>query len=441
MRISMKRVIGTVIALTALCGLAVAVPARAGAAAATLYVDRTNPSCSDSGSGTSTVPYCTIGKGASVAVAGQTVEVVKASVYSEQVTPAHSGTSGSPIVFKADTTGVRVTGHTHGFTISSRSYVTVEGFTVKGTSGAGIYVSSSSNVTISGNVAKGAGLPDLNKTANGILLTGTTSSVVSNNQTFSNTNHGISLISGSTGNHVSGNTSFSNARGYQRAAAGIDIESPNNTVDRNITYSNEDSGIQLTNGASGCVLVDNRSYSNGDHGIDVLNSGSAVITSNSVYKNVTAGINVEGTSSGASIANNIMVDNGISSPRTTGNLRVDANSKSGTTADYDVFFLHSGTEQIVWGTSFYTSVSSFQAAVHMETNGLQRDPKWANASSGDLNLLAGSPAIDSAISGASGETLTDAVGRPRVDDPNTTNTGSGTRVYDDRGALEYQPPA
>jgi parallel beta-helix repeat protein len=437
----MKRVMGTAFVVTALFGLAVAVPAAANATPTTLFVDRTNASCSDTGSGTSTVPYCTIGKGAAVATAGQTVEVVKASVYGEQVTPAHSGTSGHRIVFKADTTGVKVSGHVHGFSISSRSYITVQGFTVQGTTGSGIYVASSSNIAISGNVVTGAGMAIANKTGVGIFLTGTTSSVVSGNQTSSNTDHGISLVSGSTGNDVTGNTSFGNARGFQRAAAGINVESPNNTIDRNITYSNEDSGIGLTNGASSCVLVDNRSYNNGDHGIDVLNSGGAVITSNSVYKNVTAGINVEGTSSGASIADNIMVDNGINSPRTTGNLRVDSNSTSGTSAKFDEFFLHSGMWQIVWGTSFYSSVSAFKAAVGKEAKGLQADPKWANASGGDLTLLSGSPAIDSASSGVSGETITDAVGNPRVDDPSTPNTGSGTRHYDDRGALEYQPPA
>ena len=40
------------------------------AAALTLYVG--GPGCSDAGSGTASQPYCTIGKAASVATAGQT---------------------------------------------------------------------------------------------------------------------------------------------------------------------------------------------------------------------------------------------------------------------------------------------------------------------------------------------------------------------------------
>jgi PKD repeat protein len=54
-------------------------------------------------------------------------------------------------------------------------------------------------------------------------------------------------------------------------------------------------------------------------------------------------------------------------------------------------------------------------------------------------LLGGSAAIDSANSGVSGEPTVDADGNGRVDDPATPNTGVGPRLYDDRGAYEYQP--
>ena len=50
---------------------------NAAAIGATYYVDKTNPSCSDTGSGTTTaLPFCTIGKGASIAIAGDTVRVL-----------------------------------------------------------------------------------------------------------------------------------------------------------------------------------------------------------------------------------------------------------------------------------------------------------------------------------------------------------------------------
>src|SRR5205823_5028021 len=57
---------------------------------------------------------------------------------------------------------------------------------------------------------------------------------------------------------------------------------------------------------------------------------------------------------------------------------------------------------------------------------------------GALGLSAGSPAIDSADSGAPAEPSSDVLGNPRVDDPSTPNTGAAPRAYDDRGAYEFQ---
>ena len=56
----------------------------------TLYVDNTN-SCSDSGSGTSTAPFCTIAAAAAVAQPGQTVQV-SSGVYAP-TTITRSGTT------------------------------------------------------------------------------------------------------------------------------------------------------------------------------------------------------------------------------------------------------------------------------------------------------------------------------------------------------------
>src|SRR6266516_7058360 len=81
-------------------GLLVAASRPVAAAATVLYVDQSNASCSDSGAGTQTAPFCTIGQGAAVATAGQTVQVASGT-YNELVTVAHSGTSGAPIVLTA----------------------------------------------------------------------------------------------------------------------------------------------------------------------------------------------------------------------------------------------------------------------------------------------------------------------------------------------------
>jgi hypothetical protein len=179
---------------------------------------------------------------------------------------------------------------------------------------------------------------------------------------------------------------------------------------------------------------------NGDHGIDVLYAPGQRIIGNSVYGNVTAGINVEGSSFNCTVANNISVDNAVNSPRTDGNIRVDSDSFTGTTIDYDLVFQTDPTQYtLVWGAIKCTSLSDFIARTGMENNGKEGDPLWRAPYDGDFHLTAGSPAIDSANSGVSGAPDVDIESLPRVDDPDTPNTGAGPRAFDDLGAYEYQP--
>jgi parallel beta-helix repeat protein len=330
------------------------------------------------------------------------------------------------------------------YVTSSSSNVTITGATVTQTTENGIYATGSSSVTIQNSHVSYAGQPLSGYTKKGIYLSNTSSSVVQGNTSDHNSDSGIYLASGSTNDVVSGNVTFSNARQYTRAAPGIDVRSSGNTVANNISYSNEDSGIQFYNGGGSSLVYNNICYNNGDHGIDNLNSPNQIIVSNTVYGNTTSGINVEGTagttaSQGATLQNNIAVDNGLHSFGTKGNIRVDANSTLGTTIDYDLVNLSSTGTMFTWGNTQYTSLWALQAATGQEAHGLQGDPLWASPGTGNFQLQEGSPGIDSANSAAPGQPATDAGGAPRVDDPSTPNTGSGPRTYDDRGALEYQP--
>jgi len=430
----------------ALVALAIVPGAARAVGGTTLYVDRSNPSCSDSGSGTIDQPYCRIGAAAGVAAAGQTVQVA-AGTYPEAVTVSGSGISSAPIVFTtAPGATVTVSGGSNGFSISGKSWVTVDGFTVTSTSSHGIYVSSSSHITISNNHLSYAGQPVSGSTADGIRLSGTTDSLVAGNTADHNTYAGIELISSSTRVELRGNTTFANASVYTRRAPGIRLySSPGNTVDGNVTHDNEDSGIESYSGSNNTLLYDNVAYRNGDHGIDdYVTTGQRVIA-NTVYDNVTAGINVEGGSTGATVANNISVDNGINSPRTHSDIRVESGSTSGTTIDYDLVHLSTSDTLLIWNSVSYSSLSSFQAATGQELHGRDALPGWANPANGDFHLTPGSSAIDSANSGVSGQPDLDVEGNQRYDDPATPNSGAGPRTYDDRGAYELAssdaPPA
>ena len=85
-------------------------------------------------------------------------------------------------------------------------------------------------------------------------------------------------------------------------------------------------------------------------------------------------------------------------------------------------------------------MTAFRSATGQETNGIQAAPGVQERRSGNFHLTAGSPAIDSANSGASGQSETDVEGAVRIDDPATPNTGMGPRAYDDRGAYEFRRP-
>jgi parallel beta-helix repeat protein len=385
------------------------------------------------------VPFCTISAAAAKAVAGQTVEVASGS-YAERVVAKRAGAAGSPIVYTtAPGAVVTVRGQANGFSVSSKSWVTIRGFRVTETSGAGIKVSSSSNIEISGTDVSYAGQPVSGLVAKGITLSGVTNVTVSGNTTHHNSDAGIAAGSTSTGVRITGNVSYANARGYTRAAAGIDVRtSAGALIHGNTCYGNEDSGINIWNASHSSVAANNVVYGNGDHGIDVKDANDAQVVSNTVYGNTDSGMEATG-SLRTRFTNNISVNNGINSPRTSGNLRTDRTSAPTSVADFNVLFLSSTSKLVDWGGKYYASIAAFTKATGQEAHGIQADPAFVDAAAADLRLTAASPAVDSADSGAAGQPLTDFGGSARVDVPTVPDTGAGPRSFDDRGAFELQP--
>jgi hypothetical protein len=401
------------------------------------YTDRTNPSCSESGPGDQATPYCTIAKGTSRLQPGQTLYVGNGT-YPEQVKVNVSGTATAPVTVTAADGAHPVVGggQTYGVYLANRSNVTVSGLTVDGTTADGVYVTGGQNIRLSKLHVTGSGQPTATGYSKGIKLIGTTASTVLDSIVDHNTDAGIYLAQGSTGDTIRGNESFANARGYTRAAPGIDLRSGGNTVIANITHDNEDTGIQLYTGSDASLVADNVSYRNGDHGIDDYQSAGQRLIGNTVYRNATAGINLEGGSSGGTVVNNISVDNGVGGSRTVGDLRVDAASQAQTTLDSNLVFLHSTGTAYVWGTTNYPTLAGFAAASGQEQHGLQADPRWRSPDTADFRLTTGSPAVDSADSSVPGEQVADVTGSDRFDDTGVPNTGIGPRGYDDRGAYE-----
>jgi parallel beta-helix repeat protein len=430
--------------VVAACAGAAAIGMTAGASAAvaaptTLYVDQANAACNDAGAGTAALPFCTIVRAAKVAAAGQTV-LVASGTYTGDVSVGKSGAAGAPIVLTAAPgASVTVGGGTDGFKVSSKSWVTINGFTVTGTTGAGIYLTSATNVVVSNNRVTASGQPVNGLTARGIRLANTSSSTITHNTADHNTDAGIGVSGLSNDNTISGNVSFANARGYTRAAAGFDIrDGARNVVTGNVSHDNEDSGFNVWTGSSGTIATNNVAYRNGDHGIDVHDATNAVVVANTVHGNSDSGIEMT-TSTGTYLANNLSTDNGVNSPRTSGQIRADAASIGTATLDSDLVNLSVPGVMIDWAGAKYPSLAAFRTATGREPNGVQGDPRYVSAPAGNFRLTAGSPAIDAANSAATAQPATDADGRSRVDDPATPNTGLGPLPYVDRGAFEYQP--
>ncbi|HET7386462.1 MAG TPA: right-handed parallel beta-helix repeat-containing protein [Nocardioidaceae bacterium] len=425
----------------------VVLPGSAASAASVtaFYVDKTVAGCSDSGPGTSSTPYCTIAKGVSSLTPGVTLYIGNGT-YAETVKPP-SGSSSDRVTVTSwpGRHPVVGAGVGNGVSLSSKSYVTVSGLVVSESIGAGIQVSGGSFVTLSGNEVMGAGSPVRGETGVGINLKGTTDSLVTGNYLHDNSDSGIYLSSGATRDTVSDNVSTANARGWQRGANGIDVISPGNLVLRNKTFSNEDSGIQFYTGGNNNTAMLNVSYNNGDHGIDDLNVTGGRLIGNTIFHNCTSGINVEGTSGNYVVENNVAVDNavypayaGISCNRRNGNIGIWDSAPPTTTVDHNLVWLSKPGTMYTFGTRF-SSLAAMQAATGQEAYGVQADPKFANASAWNLELTAGSPAIDRGDSAAPSESATDILGSPRVDDPGTPNTyATGPRKYDDLGAFEFQ---
>ena len=434
--------------LLASCAMApLLAPARATATQTDLYVDKTMSACTDSGPASPDVPLCTIVKGVSLLQPGSTLYIGDGT-YAETIKPSVSGTASAPVTVTAwpgkdPTIG---TGVSYGAYVSSKSYVVLSDLTFAQTVNDGVYLSGSNHLTVSGCTVRNAGQPRSGATAPGLSVRSTSSSQILGNTLDHNSSHGIYVAGTSTSNLIADNTSTWNAEGWRRNANGIDVIAPGNTILRNVTHDNEDTGINFYTGGNNNLAALNVTYDNGDHGIDDYNVTGGRLIGNTVYHNCTSGINVEGTSGSYVVEDNVAVDNavypaynGISCSRRTGNIGIWDSAPSSTTVDHNLVWLSKPGNMYTFGSA-YSSLAAMQAATGQEADGVQGDPRFVAAGSGNLQLLDGSPAIDRGDSGVSGAQDHDILGNARVRDPSADNSyATGPRLFDDLGAYEFQP--
>jgi hypothetical protein len=341
-------------------------------ASSVLYVSDTSASCTDSGTGTETAPYCTIQAAANAAVAGDTV-TIEPGTYAGQVDIKSVGTAAAPIVF---TTGLGIVSITDGtgqtgpsLSFDGASYVSFEGAMFnRAFATAGISVNGSTHITLDGMRAR--------PTAYGVHITGTSSNVTLTRTLATD----VLIDSGSSGDVVS--TDFIVGAG---------------------TYG----GISVT-GASNTEIVSNNIY----------------------YAPVgVSAIDVSG-STGTSIENNIVTDQ--SSTNTAPTVLVDSASAASTTSDYNVVYPGGAQQAYSWAGNTYSTADALDAATGQGAHDRNTNPEVTLYGTNAPSV----PQYNSANGSAPGMLATDFFGDACTGDPIVAVTGAGTPAYCDRGAVQ-----
>ncbi|MFF7986570.1 PKD domain-containing protein [Streptomyces sp. NPDC007901] len=363
----------------------------------TLYVNH-DVACSDSGTGTQSLPFCTVQAAADVVEPGDTVLILSPDdkPYSGAVTLSRSGTSDAPITFtgaQPGTAGGRAVlswpGSATALTLDAVHDVRVEslGFTNGGENG--VAVTGSEDVTLD-RLA-------INHPALSVPATG--------------------------------------------SAVSVDGTSSDVTVSRSWMGPSYAYGVRTEPGAARVTVTTNVITTMRQGGIVVTGTSGADVTSNTVLAPCATGISLTGDSSGV-VENNVAITTGSAQSTTCPApadplYAVSADSTDQVTADYNVAAKDAGpsaparTEYSWAGTSYATS-AAFRAGTGQAGHDID-----------GLSLTLGvqpsehSPLVDSADAAAPGELTTDYTGHPRADDPLVADTGTGA-PHPDRGAIERE---
>lgn len=364
--------------------------------AGTLYVNH-DVTCSDTGTGTQSAPFCTVQAAADVVEPGQTVRIESPDrlSYSGSVTLTRSGTKDAPITFTGAPLAVggseaelASTGSAPALTLKAVHDVRVERLAVWYRGVDGVAVTGSEGV-------------DLDR--------------------LSFPRPAVRTPSAGT-------------------AVTVDGASSDVTVSRNWIGDGYAYGVRVEPGAARFTATTNVVTTPLLGGIVVTGASGANVTSNTVIAPCATGISLDGQSSGT-VENNVVASTAArqsdTCPAPTSPLyAVSAGSVGQVTGDYNVAANGAGGSarprpEYAWaGTPYATT-----AALRDGTGQGAHDIDGLNA-----QFLAvpseHSPLIDSADADAPGELTTDIDGVPRVDDRIVADTGTGTTAHLDRGAFE-----
>ena len=274
----MRSILGIRIAVVALvCAPLVCAPL--GASAATYYVNNQSSSCSNSGSGSLTTPYCTISAALSAHHTAGTTIIVLPGIYHEQVTLPGSGSSGSPIVLRGQG--------------SSGNPVVVDGAADLGNPS--LWVQYSGNVYRCASVNSSPAqvfVDDARLTAS----TASPGSIPSNSYEYVS---GAGLYANVGG----GNPGTFHAEASNQSF-GFDVAGAAwVTIDGFTIKHNDWAGVQITN-SNNVVVTNNISRLSGHYGIEAEGSQTILIGSNVCSENLWSGIGLTSSSTSCTVQDN-----------------------------------------------------------------------------------------------------------------------------------------
>lgn len=385
--------------LSGLSGLG-ATTARADGSATALYVDARSAVCTDTGSGTRAAPYCSIQSAADAALPGQTVDILSYgnSDGGKPVVITHSGDTGEPITLEGDgslphpsildpQSGTAVV-------ISGAHDIVLRHLVLASTDADVLDINGSHDITLdSVNVISRLTAPAASAApVNGVVIDGGSGSVsVARSVVTAPSGTGVEVLSGATDVTV----------------AGVSFSSTSKTT----------VGGVHADGVSGIRLAGDTFNLQCGRAVDITGGSTGSIENTVVEDGLTAD-----QATGYCAMPNTNVGISVSQDSTAG-IRGDYNAvqEGPTGTDYD------------WGGTGYASSAGLTAATGQGIHDIDQFPLVNGAPAEH------SPLIDSGDAFAPGETDTDQLGNPRVDDPLVPNTGTGFGQVD-RGATEFQDP-
>ena len=188
-----------------------------------------------------------------------------------------------------------------------------------------------------------------------------------------------------------------------------------------------------------CILFNNSTASTGYGGAVHFEESAGSMTNCVMYQNTASvGGAVVVSSTTVQFTNCTMADNDCSTASSGGAIRVRVSATANLTNcilwgnqanSVDNQILNDGTANVTY--------SDVQGG-YTGTGNVNDDPNFIGSGDDPYDLDSASSAVDSADSSATDYPATDILGRDRIDDGGTSNTGTGTISYADMGAYEFQ---